>query len=135
MILCFNFKFGDFLFWLQERDARREENIKFTCRCSFLEIYNEQILDLLNPSSVNLQVMVTNANILSNLLIDRSLVQINMNFISSSGSYILFSIVHHTLSRYCSSFLTRLNSVLSFPEDLGISEHKDQSKLLTILFQ
>ncbi|PHT34916.1 Phragmoplast orienting kinesin-1 [Capsicum baccatum] len=40
----------------KEREARREENIKFTCRCSFLEIYNEQILDLLNPSSVNLQI-------------------------------------------------------------------------------
>uniref|UniRef100_A0A3Q7JQ73 Kinesin motor domain-containing protein n=1 Tax=Solanum lycopersicum TaxID=4081 RepID=A0A3Q7JQ73_SOLLC len=39
----------------KEREARREENIKFTCRCSFLEIYNEQILDLLDPSSVNLQ--------------------------------------------------------------------------------
>ncbi|KAJ8568359.1 hypothetical protein K7X08_027892 [Anisodus acutangulus] len=40
----------------KEREARREENIKFTCRCSFLEIYNEQILDLLDPSSVNLQI-------------------------------------------------------------------------------
>ncbi|CAN4119126.1 unnamed protein product [Withania somnifera] len=40
----------------KEREARREENIKFTCRCSFLEIYNEQILDLLNPSLVNLQI-------------------------------------------------------------------------------
>ncbi|KAJ8552062.1 hypothetical protein K7X08_028505 [Anisodus acutangulus] len=40
----------------KEREARREENIKFTCKCSFLEIYNEQILDLLDPSSVNLQI-------------------------------------------------------------------------------
>ncbi|OIT33992.1 PREDICTED: kinesin-like protein KIN-12E [Nicotiana attenuata] len=40
----------------KEREARREENIRFTCRCSFLEIYNEQILDLLDPSSVNLQI-------------------------------------------------------------------------------
>lgn len=30
--------------------------MKFTCKISFLEIYNEQILDLLDPSSVNLQV-------------------------------------------------------------------------------
>lgn len=33
------------------------ENLKFKCRCSFLEIYNEQIADLLEPSSSNLQVL------------------------------------------------------------------------------
>lgn len=27
-----------------------------TCRCSFLEIYKEQIFDLLEPQNVNLQV-------------------------------------------------------------------------------
>ncbi|XP_051113609.1 kinesin-like protein KIN-12E isoform X2 [Andrographis paniculata] len=40
----------------KERDARSEEKLKFTCRCSFLEIYNEQIFDLLDPSSSNLQI-------------------------------------------------------------------------------
>ncbi|XP_052187875.1 kinesin-like protein KIN-12E [Diospyros lotus] len=40
----------------KEKEARREEKLKFTCKCSFLEIYNEQILDLLNPSSTNLQI-------------------------------------------------------------------------------
>ncbi|KAA8544392.1 hypothetical protein F0562_022404 [Nyssa sinensis] len=40
----------------KEKEARREEKIKFTCKCSFLEIYNEQILDLLDTSSINLQV-------------------------------------------------------------------------------
>ncbi|CAO2825075.1 unnamed protein product [Amaranthus hypochondriacus] len=40
----------------KEKEARREEKLRFTCKCSFLEIYNEQILDLLNPSSVNLQI-------------------------------------------------------------------------------
>ncbi|CAH9070693.1 unnamed protein product [Cuscuta europaea] len=40
----------------KEKEARREEKIRFICRCSFLEIYNEQILDLLDPSSVNLQI-------------------------------------------------------------------------------
>lgn len=44
-------------FALQDKDARRDEKLKFTCRCSFIEIYNEQILDLLDPSSVNLQVL------------------------------------------------------------------------------
>ncbi|CAK9206146.1 unnamed protein product [Sphagnum troendelagicum] len=32
------------------------ENLKFLTKCSFLEIYNEQITDLLEPSSTNLQM-------------------------------------------------------------------------------
>ncbi|XP_010514752.1 PREDICTED: kinesin-like protein KIN-12E [Camelina sativa] len=40
----------------KEKEVRKEEKLHFTCRCSFLEIYNEQILDLLDPSSCNLQL-------------------------------------------------------------------------------
>ncbi|KAL4611291.1 hypothetical protein ACB092_08G113400 [Castanea dentata] len=40
----------------KEKEARRDEKLRFTCKCSFLEIYNEQILDLLEPSSNNLQI-------------------------------------------------------------------------------
>ncbi|KAL0847050.1 hypothetical protein Bca101_020296 [Brassica carinata] len=40
----------------KEKEVRKEEKLHFTCRCSFLEIYNEQILDLLDPSSNNLQL-------------------------------------------------------------------------------
>ncbi|CAN6297768.1 unnamed protein product [Urochloa humidicola] len=40
----------------KEKEIRRDEKLRFTCKCSFLEIYNEQILDLLNPNSVNLQI-------------------------------------------------------------------------------
>ncbi|RID58600.1 hypothetical protein BRARA_F01890 [Brassica rapa] len=40
----------------KEKEVRNEEKLQFTCRCSFLEIYNEQILDLLDPSSTNLQL-------------------------------------------------------------------------------
>ncbi|CAL9121620.1 unnamed protein product [Musa textilis] len=40
----------------KEKEARRDDKLRFTCKCSFLEIYNEQILDLLDPSSVNLQI-------------------------------------------------------------------------------
>ncbi|KAK9154631.1 hypothetical protein Sjap_002111 [Stephania japonica] len=40
----------------QEKDARRDDKLVFICKCSFLEIYNEQILDLLDPSSANLQI-------------------------------------------------------------------------------
>jgi len=45
-------------FLYQEKEVRKEEKLHFTCRCSFLEIYNEQILDLLDPSSYNLQVYI-----------------------------------------------------------------------------
>ncbi|KAI4994738.1 hypothetical protein ZWY2020_034379 [Hordeum vulgare] len=34
-----------------EDESRRDENLKYNCKCSFLEIYNEQITDLLDPSS------------------------------------------------------------------------------------
>ncbi|KAJ4829159.1 hypothetical protein Tsubulata_032718 [Turnera subulata] len=40
----------------KEKDVRKDEKIRYTCKCSFLEIYNEQILDLLDPSSTNLQI-------------------------------------------------------------------------------
>ncbi|ESR32513.1 hypothetical protein CICLE_v10004126mg [Citrus x clementina] len=39
-----------------EEENRRDERLKFSCKCSFLEIYNEQITDLLEPSSTNLQL-------------------------------------------------------------------------------
>ncbi|MCO5595931.1 hypothetical protein L7F22_049982 [Adiantum nelumboides] len=41
---------------LEEEEKRRSEQLKFMCKCSFLEIYNEQILDLLEPSTANLQL-------------------------------------------------------------------------------
>ncbi|WCJ40214.1 P-loop containing nucleoside triphosphate hydrolases superfamily protein [Euphorbia peplus] len=40
----------------KEKEVRKEEKLKFACKCSFLEIYNEHILDLLDPSSNNLQI-------------------------------------------------------------------------------
>ncbi|EOY33247.1 Kinesin, putative isoform 1 [Theobroma cacao] len=40
----------------KEKEARKDEKLRFSCKCSFLEIYNEQILDLLDPSSTNLQI-------------------------------------------------------------------------------
>nr|GMC78383.1 kinesin-like protein KIN-12D [Ipomoea batatas] len=39
-----------------EEESRREERLKYSCKCSFLEIYNEQITDLLDPSSTNLML-------------------------------------------------------------------------------
>ncbi|CAL1389381.1 unnamed protein product [Linum trigynum] len=37
-----------------EEESRRDERLQYSCKCSFLEIYNEQITDLLEPSSTNL---------------------------------------------------------------------------------
>ncbi|KAG8368314.1 hypothetical protein BUALT_Bualt15G0032700 [Buddleja alternifolia] len=39
-----------------EEEIRRDEQLKYNCKCSFLEIYNEQITDLLDPSSTNLML-------------------------------------------------------------------------------
>ncbi|XP_062092244.1 kinesin-like protein KIN-12D [Humulus lupulus] len=37
-----------------EEESRRDEKLTYNCKCSFLEIYNEQITDLLDPSCTNL---------------------------------------------------------------------------------
>ncbi|XVF01191.1 hypothetical protein REPUB_Repub04eG0067300 [Reevesia pubescens] len=37
-----------------EEEIRSDEKLKYNCKCSFLEIYNEQITDLLDPSATNL---------------------------------------------------------------------------------
>ncbi|CAK8563854.1 unnamed protein product [Lathyrus sativus] len=39
-----------------EEENRKDCRLKYICKCSFLEIYNEQITDLLEPSSTNLQL-------------------------------------------------------------------------------
>ncbi|KAL2651507.1 hypothetical protein R1flu_019635 [Riccia fluitans] len=39
-----------------EQERRQSEQLKYFCKCSFLEIYNEQITDLLEPTSTNLQL-------------------------------------------------------------------------------
>ncbi|XP_022897116.1 kinesin-like protein KIN-12F isoform X3 [Olea europaea var. sylvestris] len=39
-----------------EEEIRRDERLIYNCKCSFLEIYNEQISDLLDPSSTNLML-------------------------------------------------------------------------------
>ncbi|XP_024960060.1 kinesin-like protein KIN-12D [Cynara cardunculus var. scolymus] len=41
---------------LAEEESRIDERLTYNCKCSFLEIYNEQIADLLDPSSTNLQL-------------------------------------------------------------------------------
>ncbi|CAK9265534.1 unnamed protein product [Sphagnum jensenii] len=41
---------------LKEEEERKLEHLQYVCKCSFLEIYNEQITDLLEPTSSNLQI-------------------------------------------------------------------------------
>ncbi|CAN6447228.1 unnamed protein product [Victoria cruziana] len=42
---------------IQEEQAKHsDKQLNYQCRCSFLEIYNEQITDLLDPSQKNLQI-------------------------------------------------------------------------------
>ncbi|KAF8414212.1 hypothetical protein HHK36_002212 [Tetracentron sinense] len=40
----------------REREDSEEKQINYQCRCSFLEIYNEQIGDLLDPTQRNLEI-------------------------------------------------------------------------------
>ncbi|KAJ4968278.1 hypothetical protein NE237_014979 [Protea cynaroides] len=40
----------------EEQIKHAEKQLKYQCRCSFLEIYNEQITDLLDPHQKNLQI-------------------------------------------------------------------------------
>ncbi|GAV58960.1 Kinesin domain-containing protein/Kinesin-related domain-containing protein [Cephalotus follicularis] len=40
----------------EEQTKHADKQLKYQCRCSFLEIYNEQITDLLDPNQRNLQI-------------------------------------------------------------------------------
>ncbi|XP_058103126.1 kinesin-like protein KIN-12A isoform X2 [Magnolia sinica] len=40
----------------EEQDKQTDKQLNYQCRCSFLEIYNEQITDLLDPNQRNLQI-------------------------------------------------------------------------------
>ncbi|XP_043709220.1 kinesin-like protein KIN-12B [Telopea speciosissima] len=40
----------------EEQIKHAEKQLKYQCRCSFLEIYNEHITDLLDPNQKNLQI-------------------------------------------------------------------------------
>ncbi|KAJ0092747.1 hypothetical protein Patl1_24784 [Pistacia atlantica] len=95
-----------------EEENRREERLKFSCKCSFLEIYNEQITDLLEPSSTNLQLRedlkkgvyvenlteynVTTVNDVLDLLVEgaanRKMAATNMNS-ESSRSHSVFTCI------------------------------------------
>ncbi|KAJ0784039.1 putative plus-end-directed kinesin ATPase [Helianthus annuus] len=44
----------------EEQNTHADKQLTYQCRCSFLEIYNEQITDLLNPSQRNLHLREDN---------------------------------------------------------------------------
>lgn len=46
----------DFIFAEISRRHHKDGSVQHTCKCSYLEIYKEQITDLLEPSSNNLQI-------------------------------------------------------------------------------
>ncbi|KAL6568110.1 Kinesin-like protein KIN-12C [Orobanche hederae] len=46
----------------EEEESRRDERLKYSCKCSFFEIYNEQITDLLDPLTTNLQLREDSRN-------------------------------------------------------------------------
>jgi len=46
----------DFIFTEISRGHRKDGSVQHSCKCSYLEIYKEQITDLLEPGSSNLQI-------------------------------------------------------------------------------
>ncbi|GKD77704.1 kinesin-like protein KIN-12B [Tanacetum coccineum] len=40
----------------EEQQKHADKQLVYQCRCSFLEIYNEQIINLLNPAQGNLLI-------------------------------------------------------------------------------
>jgi len=46
----------DYIFALKAKDMNENPDMKYLVTCSYLEIYNEQIMDLLEPVSASLQV-------------------------------------------------------------------------------
>ncbi|MCO5582074.1 hypothetical protein L7F22_035965 [Adiantum nelumboides] len=127
-----------------EEASHSQDHLIFTCKCSFLEIYNEQITDLLEPTSTNLQihenpkngvfveylkeVEVNNVGDITNLLLqgaaNRRVAQTKMNQ-ESSRSHSVFTCVIE--SQWVSDSVTsfrygRLNLV-----DLAGSERQKAS--------
>nr|XP_027188256.1 kinesin-like protein KIN-12A isoform X3 [Cicer arietinum] len=41
---------------MKEQTKHSDQQLSYQCQCSFLEIYNEQITDLLDPNQRNLQI-------------------------------------------------------------------------------
>lgn len=46
----------EYIYAFIQKDLRESPEIEYLIKCSYLEIYNERIIDLLNPSTGNLQL-------------------------------------------------------------------------------
>src|SRR5262249_19105195 len=53
---CIIYKYVSYIICIVKNLLQHGESISFLCKCSFLEIYNEQIFDLLEPNGNTLQL-------------------------------------------------------------------------------
>uniref|UniRef100_A0ACD6A0W5 Uncharacterized protein n=1 Tax=Avena sativa TaxID=4498 RepID=A0ACD6A0W5_AVESA len=128
----------------EEEESRRGENLKYNCKCSFLEIYNEQITDLLGPSSTNLHIRkdtivgtyVENLTkrevtcvgdiitLLKQSFVNRKMSATNMNSASSRSHTVFTCTIESRWEKdsICNSQVARLNLV-----DLAGSERQTTS--------
>ncbi|KAG6471084.1 hypothetical protein ZIOFF_072181 [Zingiber officinale] len=127
-----------------EEESRKDEKLKYTCKCSFLEIYNEQIIDLLGPSSASLHLredirkgiyvenlteyVVENANDVLKLLIqgasNRKMASTNMNHESSRSHTVCTCIIE---SRWDKDLIVNTRSARLNLVDLAGSERQKTS--------
>ena len=123
------------------KSLSNQEDIMYLVKCSYYEIYNEQIMDLLNPASGNLQVredfkkgvfidniteeVVSNSEDAINLLIkgarNRHVGATNMN-IESSRSHSVFSLTIESKSE--KDGITNLKTSMFHFVDLAGSERQ-----------
>ncbi|KAJ9551843.1 hypothetical protein OSB04_015888 [Centaurea solstitialis] len=111
---------------LAEEESRIDERLTYNCKCSFLEIYNEQIADLLDPSSTNLQFTpwVDILRLLSRGSANRRVAATNMNRESSRSHCVFTCVIESRWEKDSTSNLrfARLNLV-----DLAGSERQKTS--------
>ncbi|KAL0451926.1 UNVERIFIED_CONTAM: Kinesin-like protein KIN-12B [Sesamum latifolium] len=99
----------------EEQVKQADRQLVYMCRCSFLEIYNEQITDLLDPSQKNLQGLSNRRT---------SATRVNAE---SSRSHSVFTCVVESRSKSAADGLSRLKmSRINFV-DLAGSERQKQT--------
>ncbi|CAK9208177.1 unnamed protein product [Sphagnum troendelagicum] len=130
----------------QEEEKNTDKQLWYQCRCSFLEIYHEQIMDLLEPSQKNLMIRedtktgiyvdglteeyVSNVKDVMQLLIkglaNRRVGETTMNR-ESSRSHIVFTCVIECRSKSVGEGLSSVRSSRMNLVDLAGSERQKQT--------
>ncbi|CAM6067212.1 unnamed protein product [Sphagnum tenellum] len=130
----------------QEEEKNTDKQLWYQCRCSFLEIYHEQIMDLLEPSQKNLMIRedtktgiyvdglteeyVSNVKDVMRLLIkglaNRRVGETTMNR-ESSRSHIVFTCVIECRSKSVGEGLSSVRSSRMNLVDLAGSERQKQT--------